>query len=194
MESAPATSSDSPVSPGATTSTVARPPRPVYLPQGPAVTRAYAVKLDQKCIYRWGESLYDELYPGKRERMSKEEFRANIDRLEGLAVDYLVGRARQEFPNLPSLRRASIYVRCPRWAWLFVFKDNSSHEALRAPLDPADVIGVKEFIGVKKQGLAFTGTLPQAWDLCKTFDQCVPVLDLIIPPCGPSAVRRHSRT
>ncbi len=96
--------------------------------------------------------MYDELYPGEREQMSQEEFRADIDSIERLAVDYLVGRAHERFPNLPPLRRASINVRCPRWSWLFVFKDNSSHEALHASLDPADVIGVKEFIGVKKQG------------------------------------------
>ncbi|KAI0767742.1 hypothetical protein C8Q74DRAFT_1439741 [Fomes fomentarius] len=139
-------------SPAATPSTIPRRSGRVYLPQGRAVTRAYAVKLDKKCIYRWAEMLYDEFDPGEREQMTPEEFRHELEGMEDFAVDYMISKVYRQFPNLPSLRRASLYVRCPRKSWLFVFKDNSSHEALHAHLDLADVKGVKEFIGVKKQG------------------------------------------
>ncbi|KAI0793790.1 hypothetical protein C8Q74DRAFT_1445349 [Fomes fomentarius] len=145
---APSTSSQR-----ATPSTLARLPTPrVCLPQGDVVTRVYAVKLDDECVDRWGEILYDEVYPGKRERVSPEDFRDALDRMQTLTVNYMAHRIYCEFPNIPILRRASLFVPCPRRvSWLFVFKDNSSHEALHAPLDPADVIGVKSFIGVEKQ-------------------------------------------
>ncbi len=140
-------------SPRAIPPTLARLPTPrVCLPQGHRVTRVYAVKLDWECIYRWGEILYDEVYPGKREQMSPEDFRKALRRLQTLTVNYMIHRIYCEFPNIPILRRASLLVECPQLSWLFVFKDNSSNEALHAPLDPAEVVGVKKFIGVEKQG------------------------------------------
>ncbi len=110
------------------------------------------MKLDDECVDRWGEILYDEVYPGKRERVSPEEFRDALDRMQTFTVNYIAHRIYCEFPNIPILRRASLYTRCPRWSWLFVFKDNSSREAIDAFLNPEDVIGVKKFIGVEKQG------------------------------------------
>ncbi|KAI0763001.1 FGGY family of carbohydrate kinase [Fomes fomentarius] len=120
--------------------------------KGRRVTRVYAVNLDDECVDRWGEILYDEVYPGKRERVSPEDFRDALDRMQTLTVNYIAHRIYCEFPNVPILRRASLFTRCPRLSWLFVFKDNSSREALDALLNPEDVIGVKKFIGVEKQG------------------------------------------
>ncbi|KAI9058939.1 hypothetical protein FKP32DRAFT_1596816 [Trametes sanguinea] len=36
--------------------------------------------------------------------------------------------------------------------WLLVLKDNSSYEALHAPLEAEDVRALKEFLGVRPQG------------------------------------------
>ena len=122
------------------------------LRQGDIVTRAFAVKVDRECIRRWAEIVYDEYYPGKREQMTPEEYRKDVqDSMEFVTVNYMGYRAYCEFPNLPRLSRCALLVLCPELTWLFVFKDNSSHEVLHAPLDPADVKGVKEFLGVKKQ-------------------------------------------
>ena len=44
-----------------------------YIPQGKAVDRALAIQLDEACMNRWGETLYDEFYPGVRAQKSAEE-------------------------------------------------------------------------------------------------------------------------
>ncbi|KAI0706240.1 hypothetical protein C8T65DRAFT_830386 [Cerioporus squamosus] len=142
------------------------------LHQGRSPSRALAVKLDaEDCIMRWAEILYEEVYPGQRSQMSPEEFREDIKDMRTLTVNYMAYRVYCEFPNVPRLGRAGLLVPCPKLTWLFVFKDNSSHEVRHAPLDPVDVQGVKAFLGVKKQGAKWydvtrrkNPTLPRASD------------------------------
>ncbi|TFK89488.1 hypothetical protein K466DRAFT_584541 [Polyporus arcularius HHB13444] len=84
--------------------------------------------------------------------MSSEELRQALSHSAALTVDYMACQVYSRFPNIPRLARAGLLAACPKWTWLYVFKDNSSLEALHAPLDLEDVRAVKEFLGAKKQG------------------------------------------
>ena len=121
------------------------------LPQGPVVTRALAIKLDDDCILRWAEVLHEEVYPGKRSQLSPERYRERLVTMKYITVNYLAHRVYCEFPNLPRLSRAGMLVPSREVGWLFVFKDNSSREVLDAPIDMEDIRGVKEYLGVKPQ-------------------------------------------
>ena len=48
-------------------------------PQRETVTLVYAIKVDDECINRWGEALYDTLYPGSRDELSPDELRKKLD-------------------------------------------------------------------------------------------------------------------
>ncbi|TFK89493.1 hypothetical protein K466DRAFT_584548 [Polyporus arcularius HHB13444] len=132
------------------TPTPPRAPEPKPLPQGESVTRALAVKVDDECIDRWREILYDDFFPGKRSEMTPEQLRRAVSTPS--TVDYMASQVYARFPNIPRLERACLLAACPKWRWLYVFKDNSSPEAYHAPIDPEDIRAVKEFLGVKKQG------------------------------------------
>ena len=121
------------------------------LPQGRAVTRALAIKLDNECILRWAELLHEEVYPGKRSQLSPERYRERLVTMKYITVNYLAHRVYCEFPNLPRLGRAGMLVPSAEVGWLFVFKDNSSREVLDAPIDMDDVHGVQEYLGVTPQ-------------------------------------------
>ena len=116
-------------------------------------TRAVAIKLDDDCIMRWGDVFHEEMFPGKRSQISPERYRERLTEMQSIIVNYLAHRVYCEFPNLPRLRRARLLVtRRGALMWLFVFKDNSSHEVLHATLKQEYMIGAKKFLGVKKQG------------------------------------------
>ena len=100
---------------------------------------------------RWGEALFDESYPGARAQQSPEEVLDMIKHLRLITAQYMAYEVYCGFPNIPRLERNVLLVPCPRLTWLFIFKDNSSREAILAPLELEDVRGVKEFLGVKKQ-------------------------------------------
>ncbi|KAI0737348.1 hypothetical protein C8Q80DRAFT_1276533 [Daedaleopsis nitida] len=147
-------SSTSPPS-AANSSTIARDPRPPllgWIPQGRTVSRALAVKVDDECLYRWGERYYDEFFPGDREKSSPEEFRQDLQDNELFTMQYMAAKLYCEFPNLPRLDRTAMLIMCPKSTWLYVFKDNSSREACHAPLSQEDVTAAKAFLGVKEQG------------------------------------------
>ncbi|KAI0737347.1 hypothetical protein C8Q80DRAFT_330226 [Daedaleopsis nitida] len=130
-------------------------PRPLLLgriPQGKKVSRALAVKINDECLYRWGERCYDEFLPGEREKSSPEEFRDYLQDHHLHTMHYMAWKLYCEFPNLPRLDRSAILIMCPKSTWLYVFKDNSSPEAFHAPLSQEDVTAAKEFLGVKEQG------------------------------------------
>ncbi|KAI0701115.1 hypothetical protein C8T65DRAFT_656733 [Cerioporus squamosus] len=120
-------------------------------PQGEAVTRALAIKVDEECLDRWGEALYDNLSPGRRANKSPEEFREALSRSRLTTIRFMTYEVYCNFPNVPRLERSALLVRCPRLSWLFVFKDNSSQECLHAQVDPADIEAVQEYLGVKKE-------------------------------------------
>ena len=122
------------------------------LPQGRAVTRALAIKLDNECLMRWAELLNEEVCPGELSQLTPEELQQRLMQMQTLTVKYMAHRVYCEFPNLPRLGRAGLLV--PRRGdlmWLFVFKDNSSREVLDAPIDMDDVHGVQEYLGVTPQ-------------------------------------------
>ncbi len=122
-----------------------------YIPQGKAVDRALAIQLDEECMNRWGQALFDECYPGDRVQQTPEEVMDAIKHLRLLTTQYMSYEVYCKFPNIPHLERNVLFVPCPKLTWMFVFKDNSSYEAIRAPLAIEDVRAVKEFLGVKKQ-------------------------------------------
>ena len=121
------------------------------LPQGRAVTRALAIKLDNKCLMRWAEVLNEEVCPGELSQLTPEELQQRLMRMQTLTVNYMAHRVYCEFPNLPRLGRVGLLVTSRGVGWLFVFKDNSSREVLDAPIDMDDVHGVQEYLGVTPQ-------------------------------------------
>ncbi|TFK89494.1 hypothetical protein K466DRAFT_584549 [Polyporus arcularius HHB13444] len=83
--------------------------------------------------------------------MSAEESREALFQLRSTTMGFMSYEVYCNFPNVLRLDRSALLVPCPRLTWLFVFKDNSSHECLHAQVDPADIEAVQEYLGVQKQ-------------------------------------------
>ncbi|KAI0738777.1 hypothetical protein C8Q80DRAFT_209096 [Daedaleopsis nitida] len=129
-----------------------RSPKFKYVPQGRSVSRAWALEIDEDCLNRWGNALYDKLCPGARATKSPEEIRDLIDDWGLIIAENMAYESYCKFPNLPRLERNVLVMPNSRgFKWLFVLKDNSSHDALNAPVTPEDVEGVKAFLEVKEQ-------------------------------------------
>ncbi|KAI0738773.1 hypothetical protein C8Q80DRAFT_1289214 [Daedaleopsis nitida] len=132
-----------------------RSPEFKFVRQGKSVSRAWALEIDQDCLDRWGNILYDKLCPGTRATKSPEEVRKTIRSWGLLPAHHMAYESYCKFSNLPRFER-NVFV-LPhsgtprRMTWLFVLKDNSSREALDAPVTPEDVEAVKAFLGVKEQ-------------------------------------------
>ncbi|KAI0071205.1 hypothetical protein K474DRAFT_659976 [Panus rudis PR-1116 ss-1] len=149
---APRTSSAATL-PTTSTSTTDASSHPSCVPQGSRVTRAYGLHLDDDCVFRWGKDYYERHYPGKLDKLTPEEVREKVDSIMSVTTAYIPHELYKAFPHLPRLRRNVLLIRFPRsLEWLLVLKDNSSKEALHAPLSMEDVMRVKEFLGVRKQG------------------------------------------
>lgn len=128
-------------------------PESRVIPQGKAVDRALAITLDKDCMHQWGEVIYDQLYPGTRTTDSPEISREKWARLALSIAEYMAYETYCKFPSIPVFRRGVLLITYPRLTWLLVLRDNSSHEALHAPLVPEDVNAAIEFLGVKQKGL-----------------------------------------
>ncbi|KAI0738765.1 hypothetical protein C8Q80DRAFT_1124259 [Daedaleopsis nitida] len=131
-----------------------RSPEFKYVPQGSSVGYAWALELDEDCLDRWGNTLYDRLRPGTRATMSPDEVHDVIHQADWklLTAEHIVYQSYCKFPNLPRLEHSVLVIRrSTGWKWLFVLKDNSSREALNAPVTPEDVEGLKVFLGIKHQ-------------------------------------------
>ena len=137
----------------AATASAAPPSQPYTqsIAQGSSPTRAFGILLDQECLLRLGEAISERMCPGELSNMSPEEKRKTLlcARIATLSeIAYMVYEA---FPNIPRLRRNTILMSDAAGTWLLVFKDNSSHACLHAPLDPEDVKGAKKLLGLQRQ-------------------------------------------
>ena len=124
---------------------------PKWVAQGSSPTRAYGVLLDEECLLRWGKVIHEQMYGTPLSNLSPEEERRTLlcARIATLSeIAYMVYEA---FPNIPPLRRNTILMNDAAGTWLLVFKDNSSHACLHAPLDPEDVKGAKKLLGLQRQ-------------------------------------------
>ena len=110
-----------------------------FISQGKTVDRALAIKLDRECMRRWGEVIYDQIYPGTRTTDSPEVSCEKWARLALSIAEYMAYETYCKFPSIPVFRRGVLLITYPRLTWLLVLRDNSSHEALHAPLVPEDV-------------------------------------------------------
>ena len=76
-------------------------------PQSETVTLAYAIKVDDECINRWGEALYDTLYPGSRDEMSPDELRKKLDcwlvQWRIVIVEHMAYEAYETYCNFPDI-------------------------------------------------------------------------------------------
>ncbi|RPD57236.1 hypothetical protein L227DRAFT_613845 [Lentinus tigrinus ALCF2SS1-6] len=124
-----------------------------FVRQGKVFDRVKAIELDEECLNRWGEAVYDLLHgPNTHAQLSPERYRKEIVDRRLSAAYRMTYRTYCTFPNIPRLERNVLLIRRPgTLVWLFVLKDNSSKEAIHAPLDPEDVEAVKKFLGVKEQ-------------------------------------------
>ena len=129
-----------------------------FIHQGKRVDRALAFVLDQECMDRWGEQIYDIFYPGSREQESPETHSGNLSDIEVYTAEYLAYETYCRFPSIPRFERNVLLIICGRkpelrLVWLFVLKDNSSEEALHAPLVTEDVEAAMYWIGVERKGV-----------------------------------------
>ncbi|KAI9064484.1 hypothetical protein FKP32DRAFT_1591905 [Trametes sanguinea] len=124
-----------------------------YIPQGKAVGRALAIELDEACLTRWGTAICDKLFPGERAEMTPEQFRSRLWRMSFTTAQHMAYEAYCKIPGLPRFKRSVLAVERSDsgTTWLLVLKDNSSYEALHAPLKMEDVRALKEFLGVRPQ-------------------------------------------
>ena len=144
-----ATQTDQP--PESSASTSSDRPRPVIrrnIVQGPAVTRAYGFKVHTECLNRWSWQFHDEIWPGKLDRMSKKRVRETLRDVRPATVSSLPREVYAAIPTIPPLRRNMILMDLMAGTFLFVFKDNSSHAALHAPVRLEDIERAKEMLGV----------------------------------------------
>ena len=155
IASSPFDSSD-PQSNASTSTAPASQSKMKFIPQGKSMDRALAFILDQECMNRWGEKIYDMFYPGSRERETPEDHRKNLCSIELCTAEYLAYETYCKFPSIPRFERNVLLIARRRgleMLWLFILKDNSSEEALHAPLVPEDVEAAMDFIGVKQKGV-----------------------------------------
>ena len=129
-----------------------------FIPQGKTVDRALAIMLDRECMRRWGEVIYDQFYPGTRTTDSAEVARKKHTRLALFIAQNMAYETYCRFPSIPRFRRNVLLVPRRRggeieMTWIFVLRDNSSQEALQAPLVPEEVEAAMEFLGVEKKGV-----------------------------------------
>ena len=57
--------------------------------------------------------------------------------------------------------------------WLFVLRDNSSEEALRAPFVPEDVEAAMDFLGVERKGVKWFDVRGRLNGACSYYDHLV---------------------
>ncbi|KAI0715751.1 hypothetical protein C8T65DRAFT_828529 [Cerioporus squamosus] len=121
------------------------------VPQGPSPTRAYGVLIDWQCVCRWSAPRYQRVYGQDTSQMSPRDRDMAILKVHASTIRMLPHQVYLEFPNLPRLMRSVILMDEVKRTWLFVFKDDSSHEALHTHIDPEDVKAVKKFLGLEHQ-------------------------------------------
>ena len=126
-------------------------PPPRKISQGSYPTRALGILLDEDCLIRWGTRFYEQVYPGELSTMSAEKAREAVLAIRSATLSEIPQVVYDAFPNIPRLRRNTILMNDAAGTWLLVFKDNSSHACLHAPLDPEDVKGAKKLLGLQRQ-------------------------------------------
>ena len=143
-----------------------------FIRQGKRVDRALAFMLDEECMNRWGEQLYDLFYPGSRDRESPETHLKNLTKIDVYTAHHLAHETYCKFPSLPRFERSVLLVPIRRreleCTWLFVLRDNSTEEALHAPLVPEDVEAAMDFIGVKQKGVKWFDVRARFNSACRT--------------------------
>ncbi|KAI9064483.1 hypothetical protein FKP32DRAFT_1685752 [Trametes sanguinea] len=125
-----------------------------YIPQGKAVTRALAIVLDEACLTRWGTAICDELRLVEPGEMTPEQLRSFLVSMRVGITRRMAYEAYCKIPGLPRFERNVLAMDYPdsvTTTWLLILKDNSSYEALHAPLEKEDVRALKEFLGVRPQ-------------------------------------------
>ena len=142
-----------------------------FIRQGRRVDRALAFMLDNECMNRWGEQLYDMFYPGSREQESPETHSGNLSDIELYTAEYLAYETYCKFPSIPRFERSVLLIARRRgleMLWLFILKDNSTEEALHAPLVPEDVEAAMDFLGVEKKGVKWFDVRARFNSACRT--------------------------
>ncbi|KAL7279702.1 hypothetical protein ACG7TL_006109 [Trametes sanguinea] len=128
-----------------------------YIDQGKKATLAYAVRIDQECVHEWAKRYWDMHFPGQRATFSSdEEFIHHYDKkmcATILIVTFIGLHVYKVVPSLPHLVRNTVAIlrNSGPPVHLFVFKDNSSRECLEEWVEPADVVAVKNYLGVKNR-------------------------------------------
>lgn len=144
--------------------------------QGKRVDRALAFILDQECMHRWGEQIYDQFYPGSRGQESPETHRKRLTRLELFTAEYMAYETYCKFPSIPRFDRNVLLIARHgglEMKWLFVLRDNSSEEALRAPFVPEDVEAAMDFLGVERKGVKWFDVRGRLNGACSYYDYLV---------------------
>ena len=119
--------------------------------QGRYPTRAYGILMDWECICRWGAMTYQRVYGEDTTKMTRRDRDKAILRVHGSTIHMLPLRVYLAIPTLPRLWRSTILMDEVKRTWLFVLKDNSSHEAMNIQLDKEDVKAVKAFLGLEHE-------------------------------------------
>ena len=125
-------------------------PRPLRMnvAQGSRVTRAYGFKLDRECLNRWTRTYYEEVWPGKLDKMSAKQVREALRDLRPATIVALPRDVYRVIPTIPRFERSIVSLDPVAGSFVFVFKDNSSHAALHAPVSLEDIERAKEMLGV----------------------------------------------
>ena len=105
-----------------------------------------------------GRSHLRPVLSGTRTTDSPEVGRKKYTRLALFIAQNMAYETYCKFPSIPRFERNVLLIICGRkpelrLVWLFVLKDNSSEEALHAPLVTADVGAAMDWIGVERKGV-----------------------------------------
>ena len=108
-------------------------------------THAYGILIDDDRLRRRAAVLHKTLRGKSPATTLPEAAREAIDAIHPTALFLIPLDVYPEVPGLPRYRRNILFLNDSRGPRLPVFKDNSSHAALHAPLDLEDVKKAKRY-------------------------------------------------
>lgn len=126
-------------------------PKRVTIPQGPYPTRAFGYLLHHDCLVSWAERYYKKTNKTSISSLPEKDQKKAIDAILPATIFSIPIAIYHKLPNLPRFRRRMMLVDAYRETYLFVLKDDSSMEALSAPVSQEDLEQARKLLGVPEQ-------------------------------------------
>ncbi|KAI0738795.1 hypothetical protein C8Q80DRAFT_209689 [Daedaleopsis nitida] len=120
----------------------------VTTPQGPNPTRAFGYILYYDCLKVWADRFHEELRGVKISSLPEAEREKALRSILATTVYSIPMEVYRAVPGLPRLRRRIILMDGSTLTYMFVLKDDSSPEALKAKFSQEDLEKMAEVLGV----------------------------------------------